>query len=153
MVGEVNDVPLPINVPPDDKLYQDMLPLVGGVAVTIAVPNAHKVLPDVTAAVGNAFMVAITAVLGLSQLPAALIADTQRVVVVEIFETVAELTFPLEAASYHFNVPLEATAPNTTLVDWHPAAGTVETMVGVIFIVAITAVLVAVVPIQFTAST
>ena len=100
-------------------------------------------------------MVAITATLGLSQLPAALIADTQRVVVEEITETVAlpELADPPVAAVYQFNVPLEATAPNTTLVDWHPAAGTVETLVGVIFIVAITAVLLAVVPIQFTAST
>ena len=44
-------------------------------------------------------------------------------------------------------------ALNTTLVDWQPDAGIVETMVGVIFIVAITAVLLAVVPIQFTAST
>ena len=155
MVGEVNDVPLPTNVPPDDKLYQDMLPLVGGVAVTMAVPKAHKVLPDVTAAVGNAFMVAITAVLGLSQLPAALIADTQRVVVEEIPETVAlpEPALPPVATLYQFNVPPEETALSTTLVEVHPVAGTVETMVGVIFIVAITAVLLAVVPIQFTAST
>jgi hypothetical protein len=119
----------------------------------MAVPSAHKVLPEVTAADGNVFIVPIMATLGLSQLPAALIADTQRVVVVEIFETVAELTFPLEAASYHFNVPPEATALNTTLVLWQPEFGTVDNIVGVILIVAITAVLLAVVPIQFTAST
>ena len=80
---------LPSNVPPDEAVYQAMLPFVGGVAVTVAVPRPHKVVPDVVAAAGKGFIVAMTATLGLSQLPAALIADTHRVVFAAIDETVA----------------------------------------------------------------
>jgi hypothetical protein len=98
-------------------------------------------------------MVAVTAVFGLSQVApeAVKYADTYRVVLAVILETVAVEIVPPE--SYHLNVlPAVLVADNGTLEYLQPTLETVVKIDGVVTTVAITGVLVADVPLQLVAS-
>lgn len=104
--------------PAADKFHQLILQPSAGVAPTVAVPNPHKVAGTAVGAAGKVFKVATTEVLGLSQLPTALMAETNRVVLALMAETVAlpPLAAPPVAAVYQFKLPAVAVADNTTLV-------------------------------------
>ena len=60
---------------------------------------------------------------------------------------------PPDEAAYQFIVPAEAVAPNVTVPDPHTEPGVVPVMVGIVFTVAVTAVLEAVVQPFAVAST
>lgn len=58
-----------IAVPPVGTVYQRYCPLVPPVALSVAVDGLQTVAPVVVGADGRGFMVAVTAVLMLSQVP------------------------------------------------------------------------------------
>ena len=72
MLGVVKDVAVERAVPPAAAAYQATVPSKGAVAVNTTEPVLHLEAPTAAGAVGNAFIVANTAVL---------VADTQPVVV------------------------------------------------------------------------
>ena len=86
MTGDVNELPVPSKLPPDEALYQLMLP-VAEVALTVAVFNPHNDAGVVELTVGKSNPVAVTCVLRLSQ--PLRTADTYRRVVVAAGVTVA----------------------------------------------------------------
>jgi|WetSurMetagenome_2_1015567.scaffolds.fasta_scaffold1164384_2 hypothetical protein len=64
MLGVVNEVPVPRDEPPEETLYQLIVPA-EAVAANMAVPVPQEVLPGVVPVmVGIALTVAVTAVLG-----------------------------------------------------------------------------------------
>jgi len=62
MLGVVNDVPVPNDVPPEEAVYQLMVPA-EAVAPKVMVPVPHRLLGVVPVIVGITYTVAITAVL------------------------------------------------------------------------------------------
>lgn len=143
-------------IPPDIELNQFTAVFAGGVTLTVAVfPMPHKVVCIAVGAAGKSYIVAVTGVLGLSQvLPDEVrTAETYRVVVAWILLTVAVEREPPVSAVYHFKeLPEVLVADNTTLEFLHPALETVFIIDGVFTTVAITGVLVVEIPLQLVPS-
>ena len=116
MEGVVNELPLPIELPPLEAANQLIVPALA-VALRFTVPAPHREAPELLATVGMAFTVAITSVRdGEAQVP--LSVDTQYEVVV-LIEGVLKLVPvpnadpPVDAAN-QLMVPALAAAERAT---------------------------------------
>ena len=143
--------------PPDEYLNQFTTVFAGGVTLTVAVlPIPHKVVCIAVGATGTANIMAVTAVLGLSQVTPFEVnaAETYRVVFTVIPKTVAyeDDGVPPVSAKYQLStLPADEVADKTTFVPLQPMLEVVLKTLGVVKTVATNAVR-AEVPLQLVAS-
>lgn len=144
ILGVMKEVPVPKLVPPVGPAYQLIVPE-EAVAPRVAVPEPQT-LPGVVPVIeGIGFTVAMTAILDPVVQPFA-VASTKYGVVVDILGVVNVFPDPRidppVGEEYQFIVPDDAVAPKVTVPVPHLLLGVVVVIVGIIFTVAITGVLV-----------